>query len=289
MGSLYLVDIMNRAGLDPSQVMLIRHSLNDKDFNRCYEADRTNRGVVFEYTRHQKESFAKNAKYWMIFISDSGTKARFYACYKVEGKSVKSTKEMALEGFPIPDWYGKEGDFLHTLQETDIMSDLEGRLIIEWGRATNSWFQWGTNEKEVVSIQLSQKKTFEGFDNLLLTYDELKEIVEDGILYENWHTAMSSVYAIYLISDTVDGQLYVGSASKENGGLLARWSDYIKTKHGGNVLMKKKLAEHPERFHNFQFQVLQVLPPTMIKSDVDRVESLWKNKLLSRKFGMNDN
>lgn len=289
MTSLYLSDIMKRAGLNPDEVMLIRHSLNNKEFNICYSADKLNKGIVFEYTRHQKEKFARGKKYWLVFVSDNKTTARFYGCYKVIGAPVKSDKSMANPLFPLQDWYGKDDDYLHQLEQTDIMSDMQDRLIIEWGKATTAWYQRGVNEKEVISIQISQKKTFEGFDTLILSYDELKEIVEDSVLYENWHTAMSSVYAIYLISDRKSGKLYVGSASGAEGGLLARWAEYVKTKHGGNIRMKELLKKDPERYHDFQFSILQILPKTMIKDDVIKVESLWKNKLLSRELGMNDN
>lgn len=44
-----------------------------------------------------------------------------------------------------------------------------------------------------------KRKSFSGFENLILTYDELKEIVENPTVYEAWHTALSSVNAIYLI------------------------------------------------------------------------------------------
>lgn len=284
MASLYLTDILKRAGLDPKKVMLIRHSLSDKDFKKCYDA-----GMVQEYTRHQKENFAKGAEYWAVFVSDKSTKARFYACYKVDGSPVRSNADMAVEGFPYPDWYTNEGEYLHNLQKTDIMSDMEKRLVIEWGRATTAWYQWGTNEKEIVGIQMNQKTEFKGFDKLILTYDELQEIINESELYDNWHEVMKSVYAIYLISDRVDGEMYVGAAYSKNGGLLSRWTEYIKTRHGENSKMKKKLAEYPERYHDFQFQVLQILPKTLSDDEVIRIESLWKDKLLTRKFGMNDN
>lgn len=282
-GSLYLSDIVARTGISPKKIMLIRHSVNDKDFKKCMEA-----GMVKEYTRHQRANFAKGAEYWMVFLSGKSTTAKFYACYKVNGEGVKANAEMCAEGFPFPEWYEKEEEYLYPLEEVDIMSDLKNRLVIEWGKAATAWYQWGTNEKEVLSIQMSEKKVFNGFDTLRLSFDELEEIVNDSTLYENWHTAMSSVYAIYLIADKVDGQLYVGSAYSADG-LLGRWSVYVKTKHGGNVLMRKKLEEYPERYHDFQFSVLQILPKTLTNDEVIETESLWKSKLLSKEFGMNDN
>lgn len=107
-------------------------------------------------------------------------------------------------------------------------------------------------------------------------------------IYEPWHTAMSLVYAIYLIADTEDGTLYVESASGDKG-LLGRWTEYANTGHGGNVKMVKKLIEHPDRKYKYQFSVLQVLSMALSKAEVDKIESLWKDKLLSRTYGMNDN
>ncbi len=289
MTSLYLSDIMRRVGLNPDEVMLIRHSLGHRRFKKCYLADEVNKGIVQEYTRQQAGKFAIGAKSWLVFISGNGTTARFYGCYKVTGAPVKSDKSMANPLFPLQEVYEDDTTYLYPLAETDIMSDMKDRLIIEWGKGTTAWYQWGYNEKEVISIQMSQKKTFEGFDTLILSYDELKEIVEDPLLYENWHTAMSSVYAIYLISDRKSGKLYVGSASGAEGGLLARWTEYVKTGHGGNVRMKELKDADSSRCHDFQFSILQILPKTMVKEDVIKVESLWKNKLLSREFGMNDN
>ena len=56
------------------------------------------------------------------------------------------------------------------------MKDYEGRLTIDWGSSTVCGNR-GTTEKPIISIQADEKKVFAGFENLILTYDELKEIV----------------------------------------------------------------------------------------------------------------
>ena len=56
-----------------------------------------------------------------------------------------------------------------------------------------------------MALQTDEKKVFSGFEKLILTYDELKEIVENPTVYEAWHTALSSVNAIYLIVDRETG------------------------------------------------------------------------------------
>ena len=120
------------------------------------------------------------------------------------------------------------------------------------------------------------------------TYDELKEIVENPTIYEAWHTALSSVNAIYLIVDRETGKQYVGSAYGKDG-LLGRWSCYVNSLHGNNKLMKELICTHPERYHHFQFSILQILPKTATDDEIIQTESLYKKKLLSIPFGMNDN
>lgn len=53
--------------------------------------------------------------------------------------------------------------------------------------------------------------------------------------------------------------------------------------------MKAELCDYPERYHKFQFSILQVLPKTLSPEEVTNIETLYKNKLLSKKFGMNAN
>lgn len=57
MASLYLSDLFTRAGIDPNRVMLIRHSLNNEQFKKCYDL-----GMIYEYTKHQLHNFANSFK-----------------------------------------------------------------------------------------------------------------------------------------------------------------------------------------------------------------------------------
>ena len=107
-------------------------------------------------------------------------------------------------------------------------------------------------------------------------------------IYEAWHTALSAVYAIYLIVDRENGRQYVGSAYGENG-LLGRWTSYVKTQHGNNKRMKDLICAYPERYRYFQFSILQILPKTLTPEEVIETESRFKRKLLSIQYGMNDN
>jgi len=282
MGSLYLLDIITKAGLEPKNIKLIRHSLNHKRFKASYET-----GYFEEYQKFQRENFFKGCDYILSFVSGPGTSAKFLGCFKV-GSGQKAAVQHIPSDSLLRDMYEDEESYYFDLQKMEYLSDLDGRLIINWGKSTVSWHQWATNEKEVLAIQENPKYAFAGFENIVLSFSDLSEIVTDPTLYENWHTALSSVYAIYLITDRVNGKQYVGSAYG-TGGLLSRWKNYVETHHGGNKRIVELLQQQKERYVEFQFSVLQIIPKSFTSEDVIALESLYKRKLKSIDFGLNDN
>lgn len=80
---LYLNDMIKLNGYDPNDFILIRHSTSDKNFKECYKAK-----YIKEYTQLQKPDFAKNYQYWMVFISDDKTTARYLLHTKLWGTEV---------------------------------------------------------------------------------------------------------------------------------------------------------------------------------------------------------
>lgn len=280
---LTFTDVLKKEGLDPSKVKLIRHALTNDNFRECYE-----KNLLFEYTCHQKQNFSKGYDYWAIFLSGQSTQAKFIALYKVEG-FVPDTEDLRPEGIPAAEVYN--GSLaVYDLKKDDSLKQYEGKLIIEWGKAALSWHQKGTTEKEVVSLVADSKQEFKGYENIILSYDKLKEVIENPSGdYDSWYIALSSVYAIYLIVDTETGKQYVGSAYDKEQGLWGRWSCYVQTLHGNNKLMEETICNYPERYHDFQFSILQILPKTLSPKQVIDIEDLYKRKLLSKVFGMNAN
>ena len=175
MAILNFSDVLNKVGLDPKRVKLIRHSLADKEFKKCYDNN-----MVPEYTRVQNSTFSNGYDYWCVFISGKSTTAKFFACYKVNG-CVPDTQDVKPDGFPLENWFQGQRMF-YELEHVDLLKEYENRLLIEWGKGALAWAQKGTNEKPIVAIQ--DKRVFSGYENLVLTYDELKEIVKDPTAYE---------------------------------------------------------------------------------------------------------
>ena len=58
MAILNFSDVLNKVGLDPKRVKLIRHSLADKEFKKCCDNN-----MVPEYTRVQKVNCKSNFRF----------------------------------------------------------------------------------------------------------------------------------------------------------------------------------------------------------------------------------
>lgn len=173
------------------------------------------------------------------------------------------------------------------LQYVDLLKEYEGKLVIDWGGSARMWHQKATTEKPIVAIESKNQKPFVGFENLILSFDERKEVVENDTDYELWQAAMA---VVYLIVDSKTGDRYVGSTYGYDG-LLGRWSVYVATDgHGNNKGMVSHLKSVNHSCHDLQFSVLQVLSKALPDNQIIDAETLWKKKLLTYEpFGMNQN
>lgn len=262
--SLTLDDLLVAAQLDPAEVLLIRHPLSHRIAREAVES-----GRLREYTSEQWEKFPSRHRYWLTFLGEEGASARYVICYENGGRD-------------------SEGAFL--LTETPILADLAWRLIIDWGVATRIWRQNGVTarKKPVLAIVERAVDPFPGFENIVLSFAQLERVVAEPRRYALWHAALAAINGVYLIVDTHTGKQYVGSAYGD-GGLLGRWKVYIQTFHGGNKRLVAELGADPSTFNRFQFSILQILPRSTTPEAVVAVETLYKNKLLTKQFGLNAN
>lgn len=261
-----LSDFFARQGITAKDTLLIRHPWNH--IKQCLKEGLT----IKEFTKIQKKSFHKKETLWLVFVGEEkGTSARFYASY-------------INKGFDVDD------DNTHyKLDDSDVLSDLSGRLVIDWGAGTRTWAQNALNEKNVISIHAKPLQQFPGYQYVKdIPYDDIQRIIEDKERYADWHTALSSIKAIYLIVNHHNGMMYVGSAYG-SGGLLGRWQCYIDTKTGGNLGIDENLKASPEDYKHFHFSILQVISPSETEQEIIRLENTFKEMLLTRRFGMNKN
>ncbi len=178
--------------------------------------------------------------------------------------------------------------------ETEKYKKYFGRVLVKYHNTNKSMgrtYESLINELEVLEV-LNDHFTgndFPGYENVRLTYKQLKNIIDRQM--PGWIAALQNQKAVYLITDTNTGKLYVGSATAQRGMLLQRWSNYIFDGHGGNEglkeLVNSKGFDYIKKY--FQYSILENYNARMDDDYVLKRESWWKNTLKSREFGLNKN
>lgn len=169
-----------------------------------------------------------------------------------------------------------------------------GRLVVEYHnpcRTMGRKYENVMDELEVVQI-LNEQYTgneFPGYENVRLSYPLLKNIVDRQL--PGWVDALRNQKAVYLITDTKTGKMYVGSATSQTGMLLQRWSSYAADGHGGNIELRELVKQQGLDYvkENFQYSILENYNARMDDGYILKRESWWKETLCTRTHGYNKN
>ena len=181
--------------------------------------------------------------------------------------------------------------------DADEVKDYEqyfGRLVVEYHnpcRTMGRKYENVMDELEVVQI-LNEQYTgdeFPGYENVRLSYPLLKNIVDRQL--PGWVDALRNQKAVYLITDTKTGKMYVGSATSQTGMLLQRWSSYAADGHGGNIELRELVKQQGLDYvkENFQYSILENYNARMDDEYILKRESWWKETLCTRTHGYNKN
>lgn len=162
-----------------------------------------------------------------------------------------------------------------------------GRVIVKYKNTSQSVVRNAStliDQCEVYQIlpDIFDNDIFPGYDNVDVSWKELSRVIEK----ESWKTALQNQKAVYLITDTSNGKMYVGSAYGQHM-LLNRWQCYIDNGHGGNVELKKLTKDYIEE--NFRYSILDIFKSKTDDQIILNRENWWKKTLLTRKFGYNAN
>lgn len=269
-GDLVLGDIFTVAQLDPADVLIIRHTSSEM-LPRDASAD-----AVVAYTREQLIHYSKipasPPRTWLLFWADGKLRSRFYGAYDNRGELIGERSETRR---------------YFDLQPSDVLASLRNRLVIEWNSGARNWAARGARAASMPVIEIADALAFPGFDGVLVTNQELRELVVHP-RYERWRVALASVQGIYLIADRRSGQLYVGQASGRDG-ILGRWRDYALNGHGGNRDLITLLDGDSVRAVDLQYSILRVFGLGTAPEEIYLAEEHYKRALLSRDFGLNGN
>ena len=179
-------------------------------------------------------------------------------------------------------------------EELEEYRQYYGRVIIKYHKAVQAqsmFYATVSDELEVLQMlpTMFDGDEFPGYDNVRLSYMQLASILERR--RQSWIAALENQKAVYLITDTYNGKLYVGSATSDKGMLLQRWSNYAEKGHGGNKelieLVRDKGFDYVKQY--FQYSILENYNAKIDDHVVLKREAWWKDTLQSRRFGYNAN
>lgn len=274
-----------------NRIKMIRHAdqrlsnglevLGEMYYGTLYNLYRTNRERFLNYQSEQVKSNFIDVDYIVVFIGEEKLHSRFVGVYKNYG--------------PLEDT--AEGLCIFNFQEINGFDCLKERIIVDWKTPATAWHQYWNNIKEVIRIDegLENKDIpiFTRYEDVMLSYHELYRIIdsEDSI----WKAKLEACNCVYVILDKSNGRQYVGVTYKDlnhgkKNGIWNRWAEYAKTGHGGDVTLEeicKGNAHYAE--DNFQWSILETLPLNVIPKIAIERESLFKEKLGTRKHGYNNN
>lgn len=269
-------------GLD--DIRVIRHSFNTGEKLGLRGPEDLTEAKVWEYTRFQgispRQFPAEPERHWVVLVADGQRRSRLWGAFENRGEI---TAERTADAR------------FFDLRRSDFLKPLVNRLVIEWD-TPRVWHRRAANAAGMPVLEIADRDQvpFPGFDKVLLTYHEVREMVSDR-RYADWQVALSQVQGIYLITDSSNGNQYVGKADGAER-ILQRWRSYAQDGHGGNHALKE-LAKmsigtgggKTDHARHFRFSILRVFGPSSSPSEVDDAESHYKRALMTREFGLNRN
>ena len=268
-------DLLSLEGVDPAQVRLVRHKDNRLKPGRLYEAWRNDRISFERYQSVQQRDVFDVGDRVASFIVTEARKTVFVGLYEVAGIDICPAGIVdALTGADVSGYHSYD---LRLLQQ---LGDYTDKVVVDWGAGTRTWVQRAANQpKPVVEITEQYEPRFPGFREFVRPVDDIPT------LPHGWQQVLRAVKGVYLLVDVESGQQYVGSA-KGADSLLGRWLEYANGGDGGDVRLKA-VARHGRR--QYQVSVLEVVDGNTPDDTIEQIESYWKSKLLTRRFGLNAN
>ena len=265
-------------------IRVIRHSFNTGEETGLRGPEDLTEDRIRKYTRFQgvspRQFPTQPERYWVVLIADGQRRSRLWGTFENFGE-VASERTADLRYFD--------------LRRAEFLEPLTNRLVVDWD-VPRVWHRRAAKAATMPVLEIADrdKQPFPGFDNVVLTFRELGEMVADH-RYVDWRTALSQVQGIYLITDSSNGKQYVGKADGTER-ILGRWKTYASDGHGGNRALRELSkasigagGTKTDHARHFVFSILRVFGPSTSSSEVDAAESYYKKALMTREFGLNRN
>ena len=261
--------LLVQAGIDPSEVRLVRHQDSRTDRDRTpYRLWSRHPDDFMEYQSRQSlrsESGLGRAKYWAVFVAaPPHNETLFVGLYAV--LSQKLVESGIVDSVSIR---GEKEDehILYDLKPCDELSEFNGKLVIEWGKGSRSWAQRADNQDKMV-LEVRRKIIEEKFIGYLAFISQLSEIDH---LPNSWIDHLREAKGVYLLTCPRTGENYVGSATGE-GGFHSRWQQHAAM--SGDAIRFK--TREPS---DLRVCILETAGSGMLDVDIIAAEYRWIEKL----------
>ena len=180
----------------------------------------------------------------------------------------------------------KDGHYIYNTELTEHGEELIGKVIVHFKRNfRHSYVRLERYIDEIDLVEITRDKyalPFPGYDKVSVSWKELYSVIDT----DSWKIVLQNQKGVYLITDTSNGKMYVGSAYGDEM-IWGRWKSYINNGHGGNKELKRLKFSHIQEC--FQYTILDVYKGNTADEIIIERERWWKNVLLSREFGYNKN
>lgn len=191
--------------------------------------------------------------------------------------------------------FNVKNDVNYEGEELEKYKPFYGRVLIKFHKDFQTQVRYAEgiiDQLEVLQIlpTVFDGDDFPGYEKVRLSFEQLETIISRN--KKDWIAALENQKAVYLIRDTNNGKLYVGSATGENGMLLQRWKSYVSNGHGGNKelqdIVNTQDFDYIKKY--FQYSILENYNSRVDKQIILSRESWWKETLGTRvPFGYNCN
>lgn len=267
-------NLLKDEGIDPSQVKLVRHQDTRKTAKLTpYQLWLAADGRYELYQSIQRRPVFQRASMIASFVATPLNETMFVGMY--EKKGVANAKKGLIDPASGRD---AGGDYYYNLVLSTKLDVYKGRLVIAWGPGYRSWVQnaW---QKEKPIVEIRRTVTDPPFPGFLNFREKLSTL---AAVPQSWRNTLTAVSGVYLFINPDNGKEYVGKASGAEG-FWGRWEQYVASGHGGN----RKMMDVPKA--DYQVSILEVASSSASSEAICDMENRWKEKLLTRKFGLNGN
>ncbi len=277
-----------------NKIRLVRHTMKnrtDGDWAGFDERLKFDNDLLLIFTAEQSENKYKDSELILVFVATEGGRCLFRGGFTSKGIVSKDRFTSLHPKYKeYCDFRNEnniavnEGDhFYFELEKSDVLSEFQNRLIIDWGGSTVSWVQKQINKEISEIMPKGFISDFPGWENVFISHQMLRGLINNPEGNKDWHRFLSGHDGVYLILDKKTNQRYVGSAYSDrdgSGGIWGRWSGYVKTGNNGNKGLVVLTDLDPTHCENFMYSIHHVTPrgPTT-KSEVLHFEQLLKRKI----------